>query len=112
MKTETNGNALVVGAFGVVALFIGMILYGAWASAFVIAHMWLWFIVPVFKVAILSKTQAYGLSLVVSYMTYTHYSHYDKDEREWKARFIEILVLILRPWLYLTIAYIVKTFFM
>jgi hypothetical protein len=108
MKNTSDAASLLTVFAGLGALF----LYGCWASAFVIVHLWTWFVIPVFGVAALTLPQAYGLALITGFMTYQHYSHYNKDEREWEEKAVEICLLLARPWLILLVGWACHHFFM
>lgn len=101
-------------AFGLIVallLFCGVMLYGAWAGAFVGSHLWLWFVVPTFGLAPLTMPQAFGISLLISFWTY-HFKAGHKDEREFKEKAAEIIGICLMPWITLLIGFICYHFFM
>src|SRR6266404_2677862 len=86
------------GALILISAFALMYLYSAFVSAFVGAHLWLWFVVPVFGVSPLTFPQAFGLSLLLNYWTHQHFSQHIRDERKWKEKMPETLGLLSRPW--------------
>ena len=59
----------VIGCFGVIAWMVIMIPLSTVLSGWVLTHLWLWFVVPVFNLPVLPIAPAIGLSLIVSYMT-------------------------------------------
>src|ERR1035438_7709282 len=117
MKNESTSDIIAKGFIYtsgfVAALVIGtlIILYGAWAGAFVGTHLWLWFVVPTFEVAPLTMPQAFGLALLVGYWTY-HFRAGQKDERDKSKKVIEFFGIIAGPWITLLIGYICHHFFM
>lgn len=100
------------GALAVIGVFAAMYLYSAFVSAFVVTHLWLWFIVPVFGFAPLTFPQAFGLSLLLNYCTYHHFSQHVRDERTWKEKLPETIGLLTRPWWVLLVAFLCHHFFM
>ncbi len=58
--------ALIIALAGVVAIvFLSSVWYG-----YVLTILWAWFIVPVFKLPILSIPVAIGIALIVRYLTH------------------------------------------
>lgn len=99
------------GVLAVIASFSLMYLYSAFVSAFVVSHLWLWFVVPIFGVSVLSFPQAFGLSLLVNYWTFQHFSQHIRDTRTWKEKIPETLGLLSRPWFILLVGWACYHFF-
>lgn len=91
-KTEKSNDALLA-----LILFIPATLF----SAYTTMKLWNWFITDTFNLIKLSMWQAYGIDLVVTYLTYKK-TPKDKDEQPYKttlgmveAAFITLLYLVL-----------------
>lgn len=85
---------------------IGVILKG-----FVLSKLWLWFIVPIFNLPILSIPIAIGISIIVAMLTYQIIDtkpddNVEKDVKEWANAVATIIV----PLLFLLEGYIVTLF--
>lgn len=98
--------------FGIIVLLPILYLYGAWAGAFVITHLWAWYVMPAFGVGALKMIHAYGITLLVSYITYRHTKLTIKDERETYEKVIEIVILLLYPWMILGLGWLGVVIFM
>jgi hypothetical protein len=96
---------------GVVAMFCGLMLYGAWAIAFISVHFWMWFVVPVFGLAPLKMSAAFGLSLLIRLWTHQYIKGH-KENRSMKEQFGEGIGNIVSPWFALLCGYICHHFFM
>lgn len=90
------GTALLA-LLGFMILFPLLYLYGAWAGAFVVTHLWAWYIMPAFGLGALKMIHAYGITLLVSYITYRHTKFTAKDERETYEKAIELVILLFYP---------------
>ena len=87
------------------------ILYGAFVGAFVAVHLWAWFVVPTFGLAVLKMPAAVGIGLLISLWTiHVHPGH--KDDRDWKEKLTTIIGQLLSPWFVLLVGYICHRFFM
>ena len=104
-----KGFAYTVGAILFLAFMALMVLYGAWAGAFVSVHLWMWFVVPTFGLAPLKMSAA--LALLVRMWTY-HHSTGHKDERSWQEKLLEIAGEFLSPWFVLLVGYVCHHYFM
>jgi len=93
------------------SLFLFFMLYGAWAGAFVAVHLWAWFVVPTFGLAPLSKSAAFGISLLIGLWTHQNSTGH-KDEREASEKIIEYAAHIISPWFVLLLGYICHVWFM
>lgn len=105
------GTALLA-LFGIMVLLPILYLYGAWAGAFVVTHLWAWYIMPAFGLGALKMIHAYGLTLLVSYITYRHTNLTIKDERETYEKVIEFVILLLYPWMILGLGWLGVVIFM
>jgi NADH:ubiquinone oxidoreductase subunit 6 (subunit J) len=77
-------------------------------SGYVLTHLWVWFVVPLFGLPALSLAGAIGVTLVVSFMTF-QYQRNNKDDMTPGRRFGEVIGWItLRPLLALTVGWVVK----
>ncbi len=84
-----------MGLITALLIFVLLMLYSSWATAFVGVHLWIWFIVPaVFHVFVLTMPQAFGLSLLIGYLTYQFHQG-TKDERDIKEKVIKLVTLLL-----------------
>lgn len=59
----------LVSCLGYTVISIGTIVYATLVSGLVLAVLWGWFMVPIFKLPELTMMQAVGIGYVVSYMT-------------------------------------------
>lgn len=57
-------------ALAAIIISFGALLPMAWLRGFVICRLWLWFIVPAFKVQPLALVTALGISLLASLLTF------------------------------------------
>ncbi len=118
MKRNEDGDiaTTILGVFlgfaFIVILGISLIAYIIWAHAYAIQHMWQWLICTTFGLKPITWAQAWGFGLIVSYLTHVHNSWKGKDERESHVKIAEFIVLILKPWIALGIAYICAHYFM
>ena len=72
---------LILAALGAVALVaVTSALTSIWRG-FVLTKLWIWFIVPVFHLPVLTLVPAIGLCFVVSYLTH-QYQHDDGDRSQ------------------------------
>jgi len=111
-----NGDSFFKGVFytiGVILIlvFISVLtLYSAWVGAFVSVHLWMWFVVPTFGLAPLKLPIAFGLFLLVNLWSRQHHTS-QKDERGTKERAVELISLLLNPWVVLLMGYICHHYF-
>ena len=103
--------AVAVVAFSIAAFF-GVMLYGIWATSFVIYHLWQWFIVPTFGLHALTYAQSYGIALIVGFLTYHHVFKTSDDTRSGKTQAIEVLTVLFHPWITLFIGWLVHAYWM
>ena len=59
----------VLKAFGAVALVVTAVVVGVTVRGWVLATMWVWFIVPIFHLPSLTIPQAIGVSMVLALLT-------------------------------------------
>ena len=95
---------------GAVALFVGVFAYMVWAGALIGSTLWAWFVAP-FVGFTLTKAQAWGIALLVSFWTFHYKSVPLKDEREWKEKIGELIGLLCYPWLVLLFGWICHSWF-
>lgn len=116
MNKNTDSFLTGFGAIFVVLLclvgFLGLMLYSCWASAFVVFHLWGWFVAPVFGIKLLTMAQSFGLALIVGYATYSHSFKTTEDTRTNSSKISELAILFLRPWITLAIGWVCHTYFM
>ena len=104
MKTLTT----ILGTLLLIALSTVVLgAYAFWSSAFILTHLWAWFIVAPFGLPALGFYQAMGLAVLVGYMTHQHITIPIKDEREAKEKITEVICALLRPWLALLCGYFI-----
>lgn len=106
----TAGFAAMGLVFMGLLLFVGIFTYMVWASALVGSILWGWFITPFVGIA-LTKAQAWGIALLISFWTYHYKSVPIKDEREWNEKLGEVAGLFIYPWLVLLFGWICHTWF-
>lgn len=121
-KLKRNGSSdstlteIVIGAAAVflfiVLLGIPLAIYAVWANALAIKVMWGWFIVTTFGLEPLSWAQAWGVSLLIAYMTHVSVTWKAEDTRSTAARIGEIIASLIKPWIALGIGYICAHWFM
>lgn len=101
---------LIGAIFGILAIFAGVlgmaVLLGA-LRGFVAAKLWLWFVVPTFGVAPLPIAAAFGLALLVGYLTHQTPPTIKKEYRESSTA-----LLLLSPLVTLLVGWVAHTFFM
>lgn len=69
--------------------FAALLFFSAVWSGYVLTILWGWFIVPAFKLPILSIPVAIGMTLIIRYLTSGGGSHIEKKEnKEWHTTFI------------------------
>ena len=91
---------------------IGLIFMLAVFHAFVIATLWKWFMVPIFALPLLTKAQAYGLGLFISYFTSNYKPEFDEKDSKKVRAITNLLNVALKPVMTLLLGYIIITFFM
>lgn len=116
-KTDNSSFFASLLGIGIAILLIGAIsvplgIYLIWANAFAIQHMWQWFVASTFGLSPLTMVQSWGLSIIVAYLTHGMYTCKSKDERGNVERVTELVVLFLKPWLVLGVAYVCAHWFM
>ncbi len=104
-------TGLIVIAF-LAIVGIPLIVYVVWAHALVIKTFWAWFIVSAFDLKPLTWAQAWGLSMIVSYLTHVAHTCKSKDERETSEKVAEFVMLLLKPWIALGIGYVCAHYFL
>ena len=95
--------------FGCSAIFFGAAAYMAAYSAisgWALVRLWNWFILPFFDVPTLSIAHAVGISLIVSFLTYSPTEA--KDGRTTEEKIGSIIAALLRPGLVVLIGYVVQ----
>lgn len=93
-------------------VFGGTIIYMTWATAVVGKIMWMWFMVPTFGLPALTFGQAWGLSILVRFLTYVPTERKNEDDKTKNEKLLSLITVLLAPWISLLIAWICKTFFM
>lgn len=64
-----------------IIISFGAVLPLAWLRGFVICRLWLWFIVPAFKMQPLAMVTALGISLLASLLTFQSNGHkFNEDD--------------------------------
>jgi multisubunit Na+/H+ antiporter MnhB subunit len=66
-------------AFGKFCLFVLAMIISIIVSGFAFCKLWLWFVVPIFGLPVLTLVQAAGIINIVGYITYRKEQ---KDERD------------------------------
>lgn len=104
---ETLGKVVVVIAALLLSLatFGGLVVYSIFIGAFVVHTLWAWFLVPALHVAPLSIVAAYGLMLIVNYVTWQGTLPQETDKKKQVSNLANAL---LRPWLVLFFGWILK----
>jgi hypothetical protein len=74
-ESKKLGGCIAVLLFAPVAIALAAIMKG-WA----LSKLWMWFIVDIFHLPPLSMGQAYGLALVISYLTHQVTNCQEKEE--------------------------------
>jgi len=99
---------ILIGIVGVIAVVFGLIALVSVIKGFVIAKIWLWFMVPIFGLPVLSIAQAIGVALVIGIFTNEHASLTQQDDPKKKKN--AILTGLLAPFMTLLFGWIVKMF--
>lgn len=108
-------STVMLAGFAAIGLLFGvavLTLYGAWSGAFIATHLWAWYVMPAFGVTSLKMIHAFGISLLISFWTYHHRSHYSKDERKMGEKIMEIIILMSYPWMILFLGWLGVVLFM
>lgn len=79
--SEISDNKLA-SCLGFLVIAIGAVVYSTLVSGLVLAVLWGWFIVPIFKLPELTTVQAIGVGYVVSYLTQRLDMSSNKGEEE------------------------------
>lgn len=87
-KEDKHSLADKVGAFVVMLLAIVPLML---LEGYVLSKLWMWFIVPVFALPVLSVGQAVGIMVVVSMVTTHLYTSDSKTEGSLTAKMVEKL---------------------
>lgn len=90
---------------GVMALAIPATILRGW----VLSYLWIWFVVPIFGLPVISIVEAIAVSFIIGFLTHgsTGYD-WSKDTQE---KFVQILsVWFISPFLFLGIGWIIKGF--
>ena len=92
---------------GAVVGFVALIFFSAMWSGYVLTILWGWFIVPVFKLPVLSIPVAIGMALTISYLTKSSGSMRKKENDDtWYESafmgFFKPLVVLFIGWMSLT----------
>jgi hypothetical protein len=93
---------------GAAVLLMLIFFLNALITGFVLTKLWLWFVVPTFGVAALSIPAAYGMGMLVVYLTRPT-TAFRSEVRDIPT---EVAATILTPALALTLGWAAKTFFM
>lgn len=99
-----------IGGTVVFILFIVFSVYSVAINAFVGAHLWNWFFATTFGLPTITLLQSLGLSLLVSFWTFQHFTYKGKDERDLNQKLGEMGLMLIRPWLMLLFGYIVHSY--
>jgi len=103
-------TAILISIVLTLIVYFASTIYGVLALGFVGMKLWSWFIVPVFGVPLLTITQAWGISTILSFWNHNPKIQTNKDERENSEIVFHNILLILQPWIVLAMAWFVKTF--
>lgn len=116
-KTENTSTFLekiicfIVGGLIGVVIAAPLFIYFTWAYAYTGSILWSWFIVPVFGLAPLTISQAWGVSILIAMWTQHQHEDKCKDERNLPTKIIMMFAHIIRPWGILFIAWICHSYF-
>ena len=91
--------------------FFGILFLLAMVHAFVLSKLWAWFVVPLFGLPELSIAYAYGLMLLITYVT-KDTPKYKEDKVSTKEGIHGIVTSILKPLVTLGVGYFVKVNFL
>jgi hypothetical protein len=97
--------ALFGGLILVVSLYVGGVILNGWA----VSVLWSWFIVPTFGLPLLTIPKAIGLVVIINYF-FVKASDIKPQKRDWKEIGKQVLYMILKPAVVLSVAYIVTRF--
>jgi hypothetical protein len=104
-KNDTSISSLILGAIaiiiGAIFTFVGIVAFMAILKGFVLCQLWVWFIVPLFSLPVISLPNAIGIALVFDML---------KDGVAKKDVKINWWATILSPLIILLTGYIVKMF--
>lgn len=100
--------AVLVGLLAIVGLF-GFIFLSALWGAFVFTKLWIWFVVPLFGLPVLTLAQAYGLMLIVNFLKPLPKTDKSATKEE---KIANAATILLSPLVILGIGYFVKSFFL
>ena len=104
-KKTDELSELLLKLFGGVAVFcIGLPLlfvYVVWAHAYVVVHLWAWFIVPTFGLPQITMPVAWGMALLMGLCAHDYNPCKSKDERSTAERLATVFVVFIRPWMIL-----------
>jgi len=98
-----------------IALFVlPLTVYFIWSHAYVLVKLWKWFIVPLSPENInqLTLPQAWGLMMVVAFLTHVHFTCNAKDERESHEKIMAFVILFLKPWIVLLTGWVCARYFL
>jgi len=114
MKNNTGSNiaGIILGVIIMGIIVIPLMVYSIWAYAFVGAQLWEWFVVSTFGLDPISTAQAWGVSLLLSLWTCSHYTCKSKDEREHSEKIAELVGLLTKPWFYFLLGWICYHYFL
>lgn len=101
----------VIVGLGGAAIVVLTVLIGAFIRGFVLAKLWLWFVVPFFGAPILALWQAYGLALTASVLVPFHTPHCE-DKREPEEQIVTAAARIVSPFVALFLGWVVKAYFL
>ena len=114
-NNDSVGGSLAA-AFIAVALVLVMavplIVYFVWSNALAIKYLWAWFMVPTFDLHPLTWAQAWGLSIVVTYLTHVSHTCKSSDERSTTEKVTEFVALFIKPWVAIGVGYICAHWYM
>lgn len=98
----------LLAVFGIVTLALAMAITNVWGG-FVLTKLWLWFVVPVFHLPVLTLPPAIGLCLVGSYLSYQYV--YIEDNRSSADKFATATAHgLIYPAIILLIGWVVQMF--
>lgn len=97
----------IIGALMIVGAVVFMLTALALLNAFVIQYLWLWFVVPTFGLAALTFVQAIGFGIIVGYLTHQHTPKFKNQTPDTNN---DLMMIYLRPFMVLGIAWIVQLF--
>ena len=112
-SSKTVGAAFLI-VIGVLALVVGLWLYGIFAYGFVLAKLWAWFVIPI-GASILGVTinqlgilQAAAIIMVVRFVMTHQFKIDSTDERPPTDKIAEVLAALLIPWAALFFGWLLK----